>query len=61
MRGAGSQSSASFVIRSRVKPCSWLRRRGVRRRQKHVWRARIVLITADGVGTNAIMRQTGKS
>jgi transposase len=29
--------------------------------QKHVWRARIVLLTADGVGTNAIMRQTGKS
>jgi hypothetical protein len=30
-------------------------------RQEHVWRARIVLMTADGVGTNAIMRQTGKS
>ena len=30
-------------------------------RQKHVWRARIVLMTADGVGTNTIMRQTGKS
>jgi transposase len=30
-------------------------------RQKHVWRARIVLMTADGVGTNAIMQQTGKS
>src|SRR6516225_4198933 len=30
-------------------------------RQKHVWRARIVLLTADGVGTNSIMRQTGKS
>jgi hypothetical protein len=29
--------------------------------KKHVWRARIVLVTADGVGTNAIMRQTGKS
>jgi transposase len=29
--------------------------------QKHVWRARIVLLTADGVGTNAIMSQTGKS
>ena len=31
------------------------------RRQKHVWRAQIVLLTADGVGTNAIMRRTGKS
>ena len=30
-------------------------------RQKHVWRARIVLMTGDRVGTNAIMQQTGKS
>jgi hypothetical protein len=29
--------------------------------QKHVWRARIVLMTADGVGTTTIMRRTGKS
>ena len=29
--------------------------------QKHVWRARIVLLSADGVGTNAIMASTGKS
>src|ERR1700694_4803862 len=29
--------------------------------QKHVWRAQIVLLSADGVGTNEIMRQTGKS
>ena len=29
--------------------------------QKHAWRAAIVLATADGLGTNAIMRQTGKS
>jgi transposase len=29
--------------------------------QKHVWRARIILLSADGVGTAAIMRQTGKS
>ena len=27
--------------------------------QKHVWRCRIVLLTADGVGTNGIMRQAG--
>ena len=27
--------------------------------QKHVWRARIVLMTADGHGTTAIMRQAG--
>lgn len=28
---------------------------------KHVWRAEIVLLSANSVGTNAIMRQTGKS
>src|SRR3954454_11723452 len=28
--------------------------------QKPVWRARIVLLSADGVGTMAIQRQTGK-
>ena len=28
---------------------------------KHVWRAEIVLLSAGGVGTNEIMRQTGKS
>src|SRR5438270_4775163 len=28
--------------------------------QKHVWRARIVLLSADRVGTMAIQRQTGK-
>ena len=26
--------------------------------QKHVWRARIVLLSADGAGTNAIMAAT---
>src|SRR5260370_8431089 len=28
--------------------------------QKHVWWARIVLLSAEGVGTMAIQRQTGK-
>ncbi len=28
--------------------------------QKHVWRARIVLLSAEGLGTAAIMRQSGK-
>ena len=28
---------------------------------KHVWRAEIVLLSEDGVGTNEIMRRTGKS
>src|SRR6267154_2915270 len=29
--------------------------------QKHVWRAAIVLLSADGIGTSEIMRQTGTS
>ncbi len=29
--------------------------------QKHVWRAGIILATADGFGTTEIMRRTGKS
>ena len=29
--------------------------------QKHVWRAHIVLLSADGLGTTAIMAETGKS
>ena len=29
--------------------------------QKHVWRARIILLTADSLGTNGIMAATGKS
>jgi transposase len=28
--------------------------------QKHVWRARIILLTAEGLGTNAITRETRK-
>ena len=29
--------------------------------QKHVWRARIIVASADGLGTNAILAATGKS
>jgi hypothetical protein len=29
--------------------------------QKHVWRAKIILFTADGLGTNGIMRGTGRA
>ena len=29
--------------------------------QKHVWRAEIVLLSADGLGTNEIMRRADKS
>jgi len=30
------------------------------RPQKHVWRARIILLTSEGLGTNRIVRETGK-
>ncbi len=29
--------------------------------QKHVWRSRFVLLSEEGVGTSAIMAETGKS
>jgi len=29
--------------------------------QKHVWRARVIVASGDGLGTNAIMSTTGKS
>ena len=29
--------------------------------QKHAWRAKIIPLSAEGRGTNAIMRQAGKS
>ena len=29
--------------------------------QKHAWRAEIILLTADGLGTTEIMRRTGKA
>jgi hypothetical protein len=35
--------------------------RGRNAPQKHVWRAEIVLLTAEGLGTNEIMRRAGTS
>jgi transposase len=29
--------------------------------QKHVWRTKIILLTAEGLGTNGIMRSTGRA
>ncbi len=46
--GAGDRERLDAVIGSGNSP------------QKHVWRARIVLLSAAGVGTMAIQRQTGK-
>jgi transposase len=48
-----------------VSPASRARLEGIVRDRnsahKHVWRAKIVLATAEGLGTNAIMQRTGKS
>src|ERR1039458_2507384 len=42
-------------------PPSESARAGSQHPHKHVWRAEIVLLSADGIGTNEIMRRTGKS
>jgi hypothetical protein len=47
--GPGERERLEAVVGSRNSP------------QKHVWRARIVLLSADRVGTMAIQRQIGKS
>jgi transposase len=47
--GPGDRDRLEAIVASRNSP------------QKHVWRARIVLLTADGLGTNEMMRQTGTS
>src|SRR5215213_8872812 len=47
--GVGDREGLEAVVGSRNSP------------QKHVWRARIVLLSADGIGTMEIQRRTGKS
>ena len=47
----------TFADRARLR----LSRQSPQRVAEHVWRAQIVLLTAEGVGTSAIMRDTGKS
>jgi transposase len=48
-----------------LSPSDWQRLRAIvadpMSPQKHVWRARIVLLSGDGLGTSAIMTATGKS
>lgn len=55
----GTEASIIFSQSDRVRLERIVRDRGSA--QKHVWRARIVLLTADGLGTTAIMRATGKA
>jgi transposase len=45
----GDQERLEAIVSSRNSP------------QKHVWRARIVLLSADGIGTMEIQRRTGRA
>ena len=55
------RSGISFVVSSRDRQ----RLRAIvadpKSRHKHVWRARIVLLSGDDLGTSSIMTKTGKS
>src|ERR671919_1610753 len=55
------RTGISFTVSSadRVRLTALIRDRNAP--QKHVWRAEIVLLSADGHGTVEIMRRTGKS
>jgi transposase len=53
----GISLTVSPAVRRRLKAVA----RNRNSPQKHVWRAKIVLLSAAGVGTNEIMRQTGTS
>jgi transposase len=53
----GVTSEVSAVDRARLEAVVADRNRP----QRHVWRARIILATAEGLGTNAIMRRAGVS
>jgi hypothetical protein len=47
--GAADRGEFEAVVANRNSP------------QKHVWRAKIILLTADGCGTAEIMQVTGKA
>ena len=61
MRGCGMRSGITFGITpsDKARLEAIIAARGSP--QKHVWRARIVLLSGDGAGTIAIMAATGKS
>ena len=61
MRVWGMRKGISFTVSptDRARLTALIRDRNAP--QKHVWRAEIVLLSADGIGTIEIMRRTGKS
>jgi transposase len=61
MRVCGMRTGVSFSVTSADADRLHVLVKDRNAPQKHVWRAQIVLLSAEGVGTNAIMRETGKS
>ncbi len=55
------RSGISFTISSRDRQRLQAIIADPRSPQKHVWRARIVLVSGDDPGTSSIMAETGKS
>jgi hypothetical protein len=59
MRVFGMRSGITFTLSSRDRQRLEAVVADRNAPQKHVWRARIILLSADGLGTNAIMAATG--
>ncbi len=55
------RTGISFTVSSADRRCLRALVKDRNAPQKHVWRAEIVLLTADGAGTTEIMRRTNKS
>src|SRR5688500_14690445 len=61
MRVCGMSEGIAFCVAASYRERLMALIRDSNTRQKHVWRAEISLLSADGDGTVDIMRQTGKS
>jgi len=61
VRVCGMRTGISLIVSPAVRRRLKAVARNRNSPQKHVWRAKIILLSADGVGTNEIMRQTGTS
>ena len=61
MRIWGMRSGITFTVSSRDRQRLQAIVADPKSPQKHVWRARIILLSGDGLGTSAIMAATGKS
>ncbi len=61
MRICGMRSGITFTVSSRDRQRLQAIVAAPKSPQKHVWRARIILLSGDGLGTSAIMAGAGKS